>query len=47
MKKRYNTPQLELRSYTAADICTGSPISETGIDFSDLFNESEDPTNFS
>lgn len=47
MKKGYNTPQLELRSYTAADICTGSPISETGINFLDLFEESEEPTNFS
>lgn len=47
MKKRYNTPQLDVWFNEAVDICTGSPISETGINFLDLFEESEEPTNFS
>ncbi len=47
MKKRYYTPQLELRSYTAADICTGSPMSETGIDFSELQDDTEEFGDFS
>ena len=47
MKKRYYTPRLAIWVNKADDICTGSPISETGIKFSDLFDESEEPTNFS
>ena len=46
MKKRYYTPQLDICSNEAADICTASSISETGIDFLDFFKGSEDPTNF-
>lgn len=38
-KKHYTTPQLGISFDEADDICTGSPISETGINFSDLFNE--------
>ena len=47
MKKKYSAPRLAIWVNEAADICTGSPISETGINFSDLFKKSDGTSNFS
>ena len=45
--KQYITLWIDVKYIQPNDICTGSPISETGIDFSDLFWKDENESNFS
>ena len=44
--KQYDTLRIDIRFIPTNDICTSSPISETGIDFSDLIEQGEQNKDF-